>query len=462
MVMGRNVASAAARTMAEPGAAERIRMHPDNVSPLSGRAALAARYHEVRDRSMMLAAPLSEADAQVQSMPDASPAKWHLAHVTWFFETFLLEAFEPGFRPFHPAFRVLFNSYYNAVGDKHPRPRRGQITRPDLADVKAYRAQVDERVASLIDSAAPGPWEALLELGMQHEQQHQELLLTDIKHALSCNPLHPVYQPGWPLAAVAPVPLAWHAMEPGLAEIGHAGAGFAFDNETPRHKVWLRPYALANRLVTHGEWREFVADGGYRDPRWWLSAGWDWVVANAIEAPLYWQRGGALADWHSFTLHGLVPLDGHTPVTHISYFEADAFARWFGATHPGCGGTRLPTEAEWEHAAAPYAATEIARGNFVESRALHPLPVASAAPGPMQLYGDAWEWTSSSYAAYPGFRSWEGAVGEYNGKFMVNQYVLRGGSCATPRSHLRATYRNFFPTDARWQFSGLRLARDID
>jgi ergothioneine biosynthesis protein EgtB len=219
---------------------------------------------------------------------------------------------------------------------------------------------------------------------------------------------------------------------------------------------------LATRPVTHGEWREFVADGGYRDPRWWLSAGWDWVAANAIEAPLYWQRGDGGADWHSFTLHGLVPLDAHTPVTHISYFEADAFARWHGATHAADAGTRLPTEAEWEHAAAPHEEDGIARGNFVESRALHPLPVASATPGPMQLFGDVWEWTSSSYAAYPGFRSWEGAVGEYNGKFMVNQYVLRGGSCATPRSHIRATYRNFFPTEARWQFTGLRLARDID
>ena len=426
--------------------------------------ALLARYLAVRRRSMDLAAPLSEADCQLQSMPDTSPTKWHLAHITWFFETFVLEQVEPDFRPFDPAFRVLFNSYYNVVGDKHPRPRRGQISRPDLARVKAYRAQVDARMRHLLESPPAGAWQAVVELGLQHEQQHQELLLTDIKHALSCNPMLPIYQAGWPLASVAPVPTAWHECAAGLVEIGHSGDDFAFDNELPRHKTWLAPHALANRVVTHGEWAEFIADGGYRDPRWWLAAGWEWVCTGGIEAPLYWQRGGdaATPDWHSFTLHGQVPIDAHTPISHISYFEADAFARWISHVSHAHRGSRLPTEGEWEACAARHAAITLPRGNFVESRALHPLPVATVTPEPMQLFGDVWEWTSSAYNAYPGYRPWSGAVGEYNGKFMVNQYVLRGGSCVTPRSHIRASYRNFFPTDARWQFSGVRLARDID
>ena len=422
------------------------------------------RYEAIRHRSMELAAPLSEADCQLQSMPDASPVKWHLAHVTWFFETFVLERTERGFQPFHPAFRVLFNSYYNAVGDKHPRARRGQISRPDLAGIKAYRAQVDRRMADLLAQTAPGEWLAMIELGLQHEQQHQELLLTDIKHALSCNPLLPAYHPRWPLTSVAPVTMQWHAGPEGLHEIGHAGGEFSFDNETPRHKVWLRPHALANRPVTHGEWLEFIEDGGYRDARWWLSAGWDWLSANRIEAPLYWRRdeSAANAGWSTFTLRGEAPVDPHTPITHISYFEADAFARWKGGVSAAHRGARLPTEAEWEACAASQPAQALERGNFVESGALHPLPVTESQAAPMQLFGDVWEWTSSSYAAYPGYRPWEGAVGEYNGKFMVNQYVLRGGSCATPRAHVRPTYRNFFPTDARWQFTGLRLARDLD
>jgi ergothioneine biosynthesis protein EgtB len=270
-----------------------------------------------------------------------------------------------------------------------------------------------------------------------------------------------VYRAAWPLAPVAPLPLDWVAYAGGLVEIGHDGRGFAFDNEGPRHAQHLRPYALGNRLVTHGEWAEFIADGGYAEPRWWLSAGWDWVRQHGIEAPLYWQRDGQQA-WSSFTLHGLVPIDPHTPIAHVSYFEADAFARWASASRSAWRGARLPTEAEWEHAAGAQGAAAIAAGNFVESQALHPMPVARAGHGPRQLFGDVWEWTSSSYQPYPGFRAWDGAVGEYNGKFMVNQYVLRGGSCATPRGHIRASYRNFFPTDARWQFSGVRLARDLD
>jgi len=424
-------------------------------------SALAKRYAQVRAQSLALAEPLSEADAQVQSMPDVSPTKWHLAHVTWFFETFVLEHHERGFKPFHPRFRVLFNSYYNEVGEQHPRAQRGLVSRPGLAEVKAYRAQVDQRMAALLAASHDPAIDSLVELGLQHEQQHQELLLTDIKHVLSCNPLAPVYRASWPLATVAPSLMHWVGHDGGLVEIGHDGVGFAFDNEGPRHRQHLRPFALGNRLVTHGEWAEFIADGGYAEPRWWLSAGWDWVRQHRTEAPLYWQRDGERG-WASFTLHGLVPIDPHTPIAHVSYFEADAFARWASANRSAWHGARLPTEAEWEHAAQPLAATGIAAGNFVESHALHPMPVARIGAGMRQLFGDVWEWTSSSYQPYPGFRAWDGVVGEYNGKFMVNQTVLRGGSCATPRSHIRASYRNFFPTDARWQFSGVRLARDLD
>ena len=430
--------------------------------------ALHDRYARVRTATCALAAPLSEADCQVQSMPDASPTKWHLAHVTWFFETFVLEAFEPGFSPHQPAFRVLFNSYYHGVGDQHPRAQRGLITRPGLAEVMAYRAAVDERMARLLDRPElPAALRDLVELGLQHEQQHQELILTDIKHLLAGHPLAPVYRTRsrpWPAAApeapaapTAPVPLGWIEEAGGLTDIGHGGAGFAFDNETPRHRVWLQPHALANRLVTQGEWAAFVQDGGYREPRWWLSAGWDWVRQQRVEAPLYWLREGA--GWTDFTLHGRMPIHPHTPVTHVSLYEADAYARWSGAQ--AGRSTRLPTEAEWEHAAQRHRPLALPAGNFVESGALHPLPLAAAHAGPMQLFGDVWEWTSTDYHPYPGFRPWAGAAGEYNGKFMVNQYVLRGGSCATPRDHIRASYRNFFPAEARWQFNGLRLARDL-
>jgi ergothioneine biosynthesis protein EgtB len=381
-------------------------------------------------------------------MPDASPVKWHLAHVTWFFETFVLEAFEPNFKPFNPAFRVLFNSYYQGVGEQFSRPQRGLITRPELAEVWHWREEVDERITRLITTGAPEPAMRLIALGLQHEQQHQELLLTDVKHLLSVNPLRPTYHRPWPLTPVSQVASSWVEFEGGLVEVGHDGRGFAFDNETPRHRQWLEPYALMNRLVTHGEWLAFVQDGGYQEPRWWLAAGWDWVRSQGICAPMYWTLPpDADALPTVFTLHGEMPLDPHTPVTHISYFEADAFARWSGA--------RLPSEAEWESAAA----TLPVKGNLQDDNALHPMPARQAAGGLAQMYGDVWEWTSTSYAAYPGYQPAEGAVGEYNGKFMVNQYVLRGGSCATPASHIRASYRNFFPTDARWQFSGLRLAR---
>ncbi len=432
----------------------------------SAASALSRRYAQVRAQTLALAAPLSEADCQVQPMPDASPTKWHLAHVTWFFETFVLECFEPNFKPHHAAYRVLFNSYYNGVGEQHPRAQRGLVTRPSLAEVLAWRQAVDERMKELLATHDAPSFVQRVELGLQHEQQHQELMLTDLLFLLSCNPLSPAYQSRWPLATVSPVAQAWVGLATGpfeLSAAGHIGPGFSFDNETPRHSCLLHPYELARRLVTHGEWLAFMLDGGYTNPRWWLSAGWDWVRSQRIEAPLYWQSGAqgkSTADWQVFTLHGLVPLDPHTPITHISYFEADAFARWWSAQHPEQPAARLPTEFEWEHAAQRHASAALAAGNFLESGALHPMPVATLFDGPLQLLGDVWEWTASSYAPYPGFQAWDGPVGEYNAKFMINQMVLRGGSCATPKAHIRTSYRNFFPTDTRWQFNGLRLARD--
>jgi ergothioneine biosynthesis protein EgtB len=431
---------------------------------------LARRYTEVRAQTLALAAPLSEADCQVQAMPDASPVKWHLAHVTWFFETFVLEAHEAGFRPHHPAYRVLFNSYYNGIGSQHPRAQRGLVTRPSLAEVLRYRAEVDDRVARLLAGPVSPALASVIELGLQHEQQHQELILTDLLYLLSCNPLAPAYQPRR-AATLAAQPAdhgpAWWRSEGGLIETGHrAGDGFAFDNEGPRHRSWLRPYALARRPVTQGDWADFVADGAYREPHWWLSAGWDWVRAQHIQAPLHWRRDGT-EPWQQFTLQGLLPLDAQAPVCHVSCFEADAYARWRSAQDDSQPPRRLPTEAEWEHAAQQAAPRAIGHGNFLETQALRPLPArepldAAAGDLPLQLLGDVWEWTASAYTAYPGFQAWEGAVGEYNAKFMVNQTVLRGGSCATPRSHIRASYRNFFPTDTRWQFNGVRLAADID
>ncbi len=419
--------------------------------------ALRARYERVRAQTAALAAPLSEADAQVQSMPDASPTKWHLAHTTWFFETFVLERAEPGFAPHHPAFRVLFNSYYQGVGEQHPRPQRGLVTRPGLAEVLAYRRAVDDRLAGLLARDVDEEVLSLLELGLQHEQQHQELILTDLKHLLGCNPLDPVYRPAVAAPAGSASPLGWCEFDGGRVAIGHDGHGFAFDNEGPRHDILLQPYALADRLVTQGEWLAFIEAGGYTDPRWWLAAGWDWRRAQGIDAPLYWRRDGSC--WSVFTLHGRIALGTDVPVVHVSYYEADAYARW-RAAHDGLP-CRLPTEAEWEHAAQRDEVDGIAAGHFVESGVLQPKAAPPPKGEPRQLFGDAWEWTASAYLPYPGYRPWAGAVGEYNGKFMVNQMVLRGGSCATPRDHIRASYRNFFPADARWQFSGVRLARDL-
>ncbi len=408
----------------------------------------------MRDASLALAAPLSDEDCQVQSMPDASPTKWHLAHVTWFFETFVLERYEAGFMPFDATFRVLFNSYYHGIGERHPRPQRGLITRPTLAEVKRYRANVDERMAAVLAArAGDADLNGLVTLGLHHEQQHQELLLTDVKHLLSFNPTHRAYAKRWPIGAVQPQPLRWHGFEGGLVEIGHDASrdgAFCFDNETPRHPTWIAPFELGSRPISYDEYLAFVDDGGYRRPELWLSLGWDWVQAGQRDAPLYWQRDGER--WLNHTLQGVVEIDPHTPVCHLSYFEADAYARWAGA--------RLPTEAEWECAARRLGKGSVAHANFADRGAFHPLPPACAVDEPVQMFGDVWEWTQSSYAPYPGFRPLPGAVGEYNGKFMCNQFVLRGGSCATPARHVRASYRNFFPPEAQWQFSGLRLARD--
>lgn len=414
-------------------------------SPAACCTTLEARFRAVRGLSGDLVAPLSDADASVQSMDDASPAKWHLAHTTWFFETFVLRDFVSGYRLHDDRFPFLFNSYYEAEGQRHARSRRGMVTRPTLAEVLEYRAAVDAALVAALPEL-PGAAVALVELGCHHEEQHQELLLTDILHLFSCNPIEPAIWPGDPKVPVAmPGPIGWIEGAQGVAEIGTTGDGFAFDCEGPRHRVLLHPHAIADRTVTNGEWAAFIADGGYRDPRHWLSDGWAWVKAQGIEAPLYWeQRDGG---WTRFGLDGRRAIDPAAPVTHVSFFEADAYASWAGA--------RLPTEAEWEVAAAGY---DAAGGNQLDRAG--PVEPRPAPAGPA-FFGDVWEWTGSAYRPYPGFAAAEGAVGEYNGKFMSGQFVLRGGSCATPRGHARASYRNFFYPHQRWQFTGVRLAKDI-
>ncbi len=415
---------------------------------------LAERYAAVRDLTEHLAAPLSPEDQCIQTMDDVSPTKWHRAHTTWFFETFLLKPHHGGYREVDPIYGYLFNSYYEAVGLRHPRPRRGIISRPSAAEVADYRAQVDAAMADLLSDGLAGPVADLVELGLNHEQQHQELLLMDIKHVLSCNPAQPVYRPApecGPASGASPA-AAWVGFAGGRGALGHDGESFAFDNETPRHEVLLGPYELSSRLVTCGEWLEFMADGGYRTPTLWLSDGWGAVQDSGWSAPLYWMpdvapTAGAADGWSVFTLAGRRPVRADEPVCHVSYYEADAFARWAGA--------RLPTEAEWESATAPTPAGE---ANLLDAGVLHPRPASG--DGLAQLFGDVWEWTASSYSAYPGFVPAAGAVGEYNGKFMINQMVLRGGCCATPADHVRPTYRNFFAPGTRWHFSGLRLARD--
>lgn len=402
---------------------------------------LRERYQEIRKKSLELTQPYSAEDQMLQSMPDCSPAKWHLAHTTWFFETFILGEHVRGYKPYDRRFKHLFNSYYKQLGSHPYRGSRGLMSRPSLHEVHSYRAHVDEAMLRHLEVESEQT-AALVELGLNHEQQHQELILTDIKHALWSMPVGPgrVSQP----RAVAPdVPLQWIYFEGGIHKIGHSGAGFSFDNEGPRHEVLLRLFRLASRLVTNAEFLQFMNDGGYRRPELWLSDGWDALCAQGWKSPLYWEEDGGR--WFEFTLSGMRELDPASPVCHVSYYEADAYARWAGA--------RLPREEEWEVAAAQNPST----GTLLETGNLHPQP--ARANGMQQMFGDVWEWTSSAYLGYPGFEPAAGLVGEYNAKFMCNQFVLRGGSCATPSSHIRATYRNFFPPHARWQFSGIRLAK---
>jgi ergothioneine biosynthesis protein EgtB len=411
------------------------------------RDAVLARYTEVRRRTTALVAPLGPEDMQVQSMPDASPTKWHLAHTTWFFETFVLARFAAGYEAVSPEYAFLFNSYYDSVGAHHARAARGMVTRPTLQEVFEYRTRVDAAVTKLVGQIGSTGWSEvadLLILGTHHEEQHQELILTDVKHALWSSPRRPSYLTAREMRPTTPPQLHWVARDEGLAWVGHEGEGFAFDNESPRHRVFLEAFQIASRLVTNAEYREFIDDGGYRRPELWLADGFATVLREGWRAPLYWEaKDGTL---HQFTMSGLVPVDPGAPVGHLSYYEADAYAHWAGA--------RLPTEQEWE----AMAGSARVDGNLLDSGLLSPQSAASN-DGVEQLFGDAWEWTSSPYVAYPRYRPWTGSLGEYNGKFMVNQMVLRGGSCLTPRSHLRASYRNFFPPAARWQMSGLRLAR---
>ncbi|GAA0657941.1 ergothioneine biosynthesis protein EgtB [Sphingomonas insulae] len=416
-----------------------LKVAPSSQSPL------ARRYASVRALSLALTAPLSDADATVQSMPDASPAKWHLAHTSWFFETFVLRDHVPGYRLHDARFPFLFNSYYEAEGRRHARDRRGMITRPTLDEVRAYRAHVDAAVMAHL-TALPEAALELVALGCHHEEQHQELLVTDILHLFGENPLEPaIWSPAPKVPVGMPGPIGWIERAAGIVRVGHDGDGFAFDCEGPRHDALLVDHAIADRTVTNGEWAAFIADGGYRDPAHWLADGWAWVRAEGIVAPMYWEeRNGG---WTRMGLDGRRPIDPAAPVTHVSFFEADAYASW--------AGMRLPTEFEWEAAAQAHDANG---GNQMDAAgAVEPRP---AADGPA-FFGDVWEWTGSAYRPYPGFRAVEGAVGEYNGKFMSGQFVLRGGSCATPRGHARASYRNFFYPHQRWQFTGVRLAKDI-
>ena len=414
---------------------------------IPGPESMGTTYRCVRDATLALCATLAPEDTVAQSMPDASPAKWHLAHTTWFFEHFLLAHFDPAYRRLHDEWDYLFNSYYQTVGPMHARPQRGLLTRPTLHEVVEYRALVDGAMHELLQRrGGDRELQSRVELGLNHEQQHQELLLTDIQHLFSLNPLQPVFREAAAAPKSEPVPLRFIEGRWGIAEIGHAGDGFAYDNESPRHRELLHPHAIANRCVTNAEFREFIHDGGYRKPALWLSEGWDIVRREGWSHPLYWDDDMET----TFTLAGRHPIEPSAPVCHLSFFEADAFARWAGA--------RLPTEGEWEAMAQNLAVA----GNFVDSGMLRPLPAHGGgdAVRMLQAFGDVWEWTSSPYVGYPGYRPADGALGEYNGKFMCGQWVLRGGSCATPAGHVRASYRNFFYPAARWQFSGLRLARD--
>ena len=431
---------------------------PPTVAPASIAAALLARYRIVRAATAKLCCPLTPEDLMVQSCPEASPVKWHLAHTSWFFETFVLREFVPAYTLFHADFPWLFNSYYNSLGEMPAKKLRSSFSRPPLDAILAYRAYVDAAIDRLLQSAVEDETVRRIVLGLEHEQQHQELIATDIKHAFFTNPLHPAYLVrATPSGSDLPAPpLDWVNFPGGLTQIGLTPdpadvAAFAFDNETPRHTVYLEPFALSTRLVTCAEYLAFIEENGYNRPELWLSEGWATVRSEGWQAPLYWRRDEATdSGWSIFTLHGWQPLEGlsETPVCHLSLFEADAYARFTGH--------RLPTEFEWEHAASGQPLS----GNFIESAALHPTP-AIQREGLQQLFGDVWEWTSSGYTGYPGYKPLPGALGEYNGKFMSSQVILRGGSCVTPATHIRATYRNFFPPATRWQFSGLRLARDV-
>ncbi|MGA9138294.1 MAG: ergothioneine biosynthesis protein EgtB [Methylovirgula sp.] len=405
-------------------------------------------YRTVRETSRSLGARLSDADATVQSMPDASPTKWHLAHTTWFFETMVLVPRLSCYRLFDESFGFLFNSYYDTIGARQPRPKRGLITRPSLEVIYDYRTHVDAAVERLLCDAPSPDLAELIELGCHHEQQHQELLLTDILHLFAQNPLLPAYKDPGPIAVDpnADQTLGYKSVQGGVVEIGHNGEGFAFDCEGPRHSVFLEPFRLADRLISNQEWIEFIRDGGYDNPLLWLSEGWARARSENWTMPLYWDKRDD--EYWAMTLRGAQPIDPAAPVCHVGYFEADAFATW--------ARRRLPTEAEWEHAAGDVSQT----GNFLESGRLRPKPAVKATGEVRQMFGDVWEWTRSAFSPYPRFRAAEGAIGEYNGKFMCGQFVLRGGSCVTAADHVRPTYRNFFPPDARWQFSGLRLAED--
>jgi ergothioneine biosynthesis protein EgtB len=411
---------------------------------------LVARYDDVRAHTESLAEPLSPEDQTVQSMPDVSPTKWHRAHVTWFFETFVLAQNEPAFTPFQEKYWFLFNSYYETLGPRFSRSNRGLVTRPGAHDVGRYRSNVDDRIRDMITTLDSGTLDKItptLELGFHHEQQHQELLLMDIKHVLSVNPLQPVYAgSAGPLSK--PDDLGWVDVEGGLVEVGFSGPGFHFDNEEPQHRVWLEPYRLADRLVTNGEWLEFMADHGYARHEFWLSDGWAKVNAESWRAPFYWVELDGV--WFEHTLHGTFPVNPGLPVSHVSFYEAEAFATW--------AGKRLPSEAEWEHGVVADGQAERVDGNLADAQTYHPRAASTADGHLRQVYGDCWEWTSSAYHPYPGFHPAAGAIGEYNGKFMSNQMVLRGGCALTPPGHARATYRNFFPHSARWALSGVRLA----
>jgi len=415
------------------------------------RDALIAQYQGVRGWTERLAEPLAPEDQVIQTAPFASPTKWHRAHTTWFFETFVLKAHDPDYVPLSDDYAFLFNSYYNTVGPQFTRAQRGLLSRPTVAEVGAFRRHVDDHVVALLSRADDALLDELADLivmGCHHEQQHQELLLTDIKHVLAFNPLHPVYVPREDaLVSADPGEVRWHVLEPGMVRVGFEGEGFCFDNETPRHGTYLNGAKIADRLVTNAEYQEFIADGGYERPEFWLDDGWHTVKREGWGAPLYWEQvDGA---WWNMTLSGFREVDPHEPVCHVSFYEADALARWSGA--------RLPTEVEWEVASESVGMD----GNFVEDAAFHPVAGAASSQALRQMFGDVWEWTGSAYLGYPGYKPLPGALGEYNGKFMCNTFVLRGGSCATSRTHIRATYRNFFAPDARWQFTGIRLAKDL-